>query len=161
MASDYYVLLKGVKGESQAVNMTDYIELDSFSFGASNPADIGGKGLSGGKASLSDFSFTCGLDSSSYQILKSLYAGTSVDTVTFAGRKTGGGGQPYLYLQCIMTNCFITGHGTGGGSTGVPSQSVSLAYEQIEYQYYTQDSATGAVSLAGNATYNIAQVNVT
>ena len=69
MASDYYLLIDGVTGESQAVDMTNYIELDSFSFGASNPADVGGKGLSAGKASLSDFSFSCGLDSASFQIL--------------------------------------------------------------------------------------------
>jgi len=48
MASDYYLLIQGVTGESQAVGMTNYIELDSFSFGASNPADVGGKGLSAG-----------------------------------------------------------------------------------------------------------------
>lgn len=161
MASDYYVLINGVNGESQAVGMTNYIELDSFSFGASNPADVGGKGLAAGKASLSDFSFSCALDSASYQILKNLYNGTHISTVTFAGRKTGGGGTPYLYLQAIMTNCYVTSHSTGGGATGVPSQSVSIAYEQIEFQYYTQDTSSGQVQLAGNATYNIGQVQQT
>jgi type VI secretion system secreted protein Hcp len=161
MASDYYLLLDGVNGESQAVGMTNYIELDSFSFGASNPADVGGKGLSAGKASLSDFSFTCGLDSSSHQILKSLYTGKHIPKATFAGRKTGGDAKPYLYLQVVMTNCYITSHGTGGGSTGVPSQSCSLAYEQIEYQYFTQDTSSGSVTLAGAATYNIGAVQQT
>jgi type VI secretion system secreted protein Hcp len=161
MASDYYLKIDGVTGESQAVGMTDYIELDSFSFGASNPADVGGKGLSAGKASLSDFSFTCALDSASYQILRNLYTGKHVDTVTFVGRKTGGDAKPYTYLQSIMTNCFITSHSTGGGSSGVPSQSVSLAYEQIEFEYYTQDTASGSVTMAGKATYNIGAVQQT
>jgi type VI secretion system secreted protein Hcp len=158
MASDYYLLINGVKGESQAADMPDHIELDSFSFGASNPADVGGKGLSAGKASLSDFSFTCALDAASPQILKSLYQGTHVPTITFKGRKTGGDGKPYLYLEVDFTNCFITSHGTGGGSAGVPSQSVSFAYEQIEYKYSTQDTAAGTVTNAGNAKYNIGQV---
>jgi type VI secretion system secreted protein Hcp len=160
-ASDYYLLINGVTGESQAVGMTNYIELDSFSFGASNAADVGGKGLSAGKASLSDFSCSCGLDSASYQILKDLYTGAHISTATFAGRKTGGGGTPYLYLQVIMTNCFITSHSLGGGGTGVPSQSFSLAYEQIEYQYYTQDTSSGSVTLAGSATYNVGAVQQT
>jgi len=30
MPSDYYVKIDGIKGESQAVDMTDYIELESF-----------------------------------------------------------------------------------------------------------------------------------
>lgn len=161
MASDYYLLIDGVTGESQAVGMTNYIELDSFSFGASNPADVGGKGLSGGKASLSDFSCTFGMDSASYQVLKNLYNGTHIATCTFVGRKTGGGGTPFTYLKSIMTNCYITSHGTGGGSTGIPSQSVSIAYEQIEFQYYTQDTSSGAVTQAGAATYNIGKVQQT
>ena len=58
MASDAYLLIDGINGESQAQGMTNNIELDSFSFGASNPADVGGKGLSAGKCSLSDFNRT-------------------------------------------------------------------------------------------------------
>lgn len=161
MASDYYLLINGVDGESQAVGMDKHIELDSFSFGASNPADVGGKGLSGGKASLSDFSFTCALDSASYQILRNLYTGKHIDSVTFVGRKTGGDAKPFTYLKSIMTNCYITSHSTGGGSQGIPSQSVSLAYEQIEFEYYTQDTSNGSVTLAGKATYNIGQVQQT
>lgn len=158
MASDNYLLIDGVTGESKAEGMTNYIELDSFSFGASNPADVGGGGLSAGKCSLSDFSFSCAIDSASYQILKNLYAGTHIATSTFKSRKSGGGGSPFVYLTVIMTNCYITSQGTGGGSQGVPTQSVSIAYEQIEFDYYTQDTSSGAVQLAGAATYNIGAV---
>jgi len=70
MANDAYLLIATVDGESVAQGMTNNIELDSFSFGASNPADVGGGGLSAGKCSLSDFSFTCAVDKASYQILK-------------------------------------------------------------------------------------------
>jgi type VI secretion system secreted protein Hcp len=160
MPSDHYLLIKGVKGESVAQGLPSpgsdgYIELDSFSFGASNPADVGGGGLSAGKCSLSDFSFSCALDSSSYQILKNLYTGAHIATVTFLSRKSTGAATPFTYIQSVMTNCYITSHGTGGGSSGVPSQSVSIAYEQIYFQYYTQDTTTGAVTQAGAATYNI------
>jgi type VI secretion system secreted protein Hcp len=159
MASDYYLKINNVKGESQAEDMSECIELDSFSFGASNPADIGGKGLSAGKCSLSDFSFSCAMDSASYQILKNLYRGTHIDSCTFTGRKAGGDAKPYKYLVATMTNCYITSHSTGGGSSGMPTQSASLAYEQIDFQYYTQDSKSGVTSLHGHATYNSAQVN--
>ena len=157
MPSDYYVQIQGVNGESQAQDMSGWIEVDSYSFGASNPADVGGKGLSAGKCSLSDFSFTCALDSASYQILKNLYAGTHIQQVEFKGKKAGGGNTTYVYIDVIMTNCYITSHSTGGGSTGVPSQSVSLAYEKIEFQYWTQDTSSGATQMAGNATFDIGQ----
>jgi type VI secretion system secreted protein Hcp len=153
MASDYRLHINGVKGESQ--EEPEFIELDSFSFGASNPADVGGKGLSAGKCSLSDFSFTCALDSASWQILKDLYKGTHVDESVFKGYKAGGDGKTYRYLEVTMTNCYITAQSTGGGSSGLPSQSVSLAYEQIKYEYFTQDTSTGQVTSAGTAQYNI------
>ena len=38
---------------------------------------------------------------------------------------------PYNYLVATLTNCYITSHSTGGGSSGMPTQSVSIAYEQI------------------------------
>jgi len=145
----------GVKGESQAQGMSDNIELDSWSFGASSPADIGGKGLAAGKPSLSDFTCSWALDSASYQVLKNLVQGTHIDQVTFTGRKIGGGGTPYNYVQVNLSNCLVTGFHTGGGSNGVPSANLSLAYEKIEYQYYTQDSSSGSTSLAGSATYSI------
>jgi type VI secretion system secreted protein Hcp len=158
MASDAYLLIQTVEGESVAQGMTNNIELDSFSFGASNPADIGGGGLSAGKCSLSDFSFTCAVDKASYQILKALYTGQHIASSVFSLRKSTGAATPYTYLQVTMTNCYITSNSIGGGSQGVPSQSVSIAYEQILYTYYTQDTSSGAVTQAGAATYNIGAV---
>lgn len=158
MASDAYLYIDGIKGESQAQGMTENIELDSFSFGASNPADVGGKGLSAGKCSLSDFSCVFGVDQASYQILKNLYAGTHIKSCTFQLRESGGAANPYTYLKVIMTNCYITSDSIGGGSSGKPSQSMSIAYEKIEYQYYTQDTTNGSVTKAGAATYDISQV---
>ena len=158
MPSDYYLLIAGVNGESQAAGMTNNIELDSWNFGASSPADLGGKGLSAGKPSFSDFTCSFSLDAASYQILKDLCEGTHVATATFTGRKTGGGEQPYNYLVITLTKVFVSGFSTGGGSTGTPSASLSLAYEIIEYQYYTQDTSSGSVTLAGSATYDIKQV---
>ena len=161
MPSDYYLLMAGVNGESQAQGMTNNIELDSWNFGASSPAKLGGKGLSAGKPSFSDFTCSFSLDSASYQILKDLCEGTPVTSATFSGRKTGGGATPYTYLVVTLTNCFVSGFSTGGGSSGVPSASLSLAYETIQYQYYTQDTSSGSVTLAGQAQYDIKQVKAT
>jgi len=158
MPSDYYLLIAGVNGESQADGMTNYIDLDSWSFGASCPADVGGKGLSAGKPSLSDFTCSWTLDSSSFQIGKDLVTGTHIANCTFIGRKAGGGNVPYNYLMIVLTNCFITGFSTGGGSQGVPPASLSIAYETINYQYFTQDTSSGATTQAGQFTYNIGAV---
>jgi type VI protein secretion system component Hcp len=60
-----------------------------------------------------------------------------------------------MYIQVVMSNCYITSQSTGGGAQGVPSQSVSIAYAKVEYQYYTQDTTKGTTTSAGTATYDI------
>ena len=158
MPSDYYLLINGVTGESQAANMTNNIELDSWNFGASSPSDLGGKGLSAGKPSFSDFTCSFSLDSASYQLLRNMSQGTHIASATFTGRKTGGGETPYNYLVVTLTNCFITGFSTGGGSTGDTTANLSLTFEIIQYQYYTQDTASGSVTLAGQSQYDVKQI---
>jgi len=161
MPSDYYITIAGINGETQAQGMTNAIELDSWSWGASNPASLGGKGLAAGKPSLSDFNCSFALEAASYAIVQNLTKGTHIATATFTGRKTGGGGTPYTYLLITMSNCFIASFSTGGGSSGTPPASLGIAYEKIQYQYYTQDTSSGSVTLAGQATYDIKQVNAT
>lgn len=151
-----YILLKGIDGESKTVGKDKNIECESYSFGASNPANLGSNGLSGGTVSLSDFSFTCEVDASSAQILNQLYNGKPVDSAVFTLQESGGGANPYDYITVTFTNCYITSHSMGGGQQGKPTQSVSFAYEQIQYAFSTQNSADGSVQNAGNATYNIA-----
>ena len=67
MAMDTYLQLDGVTGEATRANYTGWIELDSFSFGASNPVSIGtgSTGAGAGKASLSSFNVMKRTDSSS------------------------------------------------------------------------------------------------
>jgi len=161
MPSDYYLLIDKVKGETQAEDMKDNIELDSWSWGASNPAHISGQGLAAGKPSLSDFTCSFTLDAASPMIVNHLHKGTHLASATFTGRKTGGDGKPYKYLVITLTDVFVTGFSTGGGSQGVPPASLSLAYEEISYKYFTQDTKSGSVSLAGEAKYNIKQVKAT
>jgi len=158
MPSDYYLVIKGIKGESEAEDMKEHVELESWSWGASNPASLGGKGLSAGKPSLSDFTCSFALEAASPTMIAQLTKGTHIDSATFTGRKTGGDGKPYKYLTIEMKSCFLTSFNTGGGSSGTPPASLSIAYEEIKYSYFTQDTKSGSVTLAGAATYNIKQV---
>jgi type VI secretion system secreted protein Hcp len=156
-----YILLNGINGESNTTGKENNIEVESYSYGASNPANLGSSGLSGGTVSLSDFSFTCEVDASSAQILNQLYNGKPIDSAVFTLQESGGGGNPYDYITVTFTNCYITSHSFGGGAQGKPTQSVSFAYEQIQYAFSTQNSADGSVQNKGNATYNIATATTT
>ena len=153
MPGSAFLLLNGITGESKT--MANNIEVESYSFGASNPANLGSNGLSGGTPSLSDFSFTCEIDAASAAILSQLYSGKPIDSAVFTLVESTGDAQAPPYLTVTFTNCYVTSHSLGGGNQGKPSQSVSFAYEQIAYAFSTQDSAAGTVSNKGNATFNI------
>jgi type VI protein secretion system component Hcp len=56
-----------------------------------------------------------------------------------------------------MTKVYITSWSFGGGSAGIPNQSVTMAYEEVKFEYFTQDTDSGSVTQAGSATYNIAK----
>lgn len=156
MPSDALILIAGINGESQQSGFTNYIELDSISWGAASEVDISNKGMSAGKPHLQDLNMTFGLDSASFQIIQNLSKGTHIANATFCGRKAGGGGTNFTYLIITLTGVIVHSFSFGGGSSGIPSASLSLAYEQVQYQYFTQDTSSGGVTLAGQATYNIA-----
>ena len=59
MASDMFLKLgNGIKGETKDSKHKDELDIMSFSWGVSNPTSHYGGGLSAGKASFGDFSFT-------------------------------------------------------------------------------------------------------
>src|SRR6201988_195169 len=110
-----YILRKGIDGESKTVGKDKNIECESYSFGASNPANLGSNGLSGGTVSLSDFSFTCEVDASSAQILSQLYNGKPVDSAVFTLQESGAGANPYDYITFHFANYYINVHSKGYG----------------------------------------------
>ena len=55
-ASDYYLKIDGVDGETSAAPAS--IEVQSFSWGTSNPTSVGSSGMSAGKVNVQDLSVT-------------------------------------------------------------------------------------------------------
>src|SRR5690242_2309524 len=103
MPSDYYLLMEGVNGESQAEGMANNIELETWGFEANSEPALGGTGLSAGKPQYEQFTCSFPLDKASFQLLKNLSKGTHIGSVKFAGRKTGGDSKPYTYLVVTLT----------------------------------------------------------
>lgn len=119
-------------------NGTLNIELNSFSFGASNPADVGGGGLSPGKVSLSDFTFTSELDSPGTIPLVQLAAtGTVFGSVncSFYGGPAVVGAAPSPYLTALLTNVVIRGFSIGddGSGNGTQRAKFRLIYKGIQW----------------------------
>src|SRR5262245_60253892 len=161
MSFDTYLKVEGpnVDGESLAKGMENWIEVFSFSWGASNPTTVGttSSGLSAGKVSMSSFNIMKKQEVSSCKLFAQCCAGNHYDKATVEMRKATGidGGQK-TFMKYIFSNVFVESiqwsGSTGGDDT--PTESVSFAYAKVEMEYYKQDMK-GDVKKAGNASYDL------
>lgn len=145
--SHHPILLKlnGIKGESQDGNSLykDAIEINSFSFGVTNPVSVlKGGGGGAGKAKYTDFSLTKYLDSASLTLLKNLASGHAIQDGTLYFFKTGQD-KPYLTIQ--LNEIFVTSQQQGvTDSDDRMSESITLMAAQMTFTY-TQYGTDGRV----------------
>jgi type VI secretion system secreted protein Hcp len=135
MAFDTYLKLYGLPGEDVGEPHKDWIELLSWSWGASNtPASAHGSGGGGGagKVSVHDLSFTKPIDKTSPLLLSSCCAGTHIKKAVLFVRKAGGEQQDYY--QVTLSDCLVSSFQTGGGTQDPPLDRVDLRFRTAEVQ---------------------------
>ena len=151
MAVDYFLKLDGIAGESADENHTGWIQLMSFSTGASQVTSVAGTGGSGaGKADLADFSIMKYLDKATAPIFKALVMGTHIKTGSVEAVKAGAGGKPFLKYE--FQEMFVTNQQLSASSE-IPTESVSFSYNQIKIEYSTQNEQ-GITQTIGSVTHN-------
>jgi type VI secretion system secreted protein Hcp len=136
MATRIFLKLGDIKGSSKDDKKhTDWIELTSFGFGLSNNISSveKAKGNPGGEAShLSDVSLTKVVDKTSPLLLSYCSAGK-----VFSKAEIECNEEAELLMKMTLTNAAIANVSIGGGTGGVPVESLSLAYSKIVWQYKT------------------------
>ncbi len=155
MAIEYHLKFGTIKGESAATKHKEEIELLSWSWGASNPTTIVGAGMSAGKVSMSDLNFTKHVDKSSPKLLELLVTGKHVDDATLYCSKQTGGKTPEDFVTIKLKEVYVSSYQTGGSSgEDVGTESVSITYGVINFDYKVQDKA-GTLTSAGNVEYDL------
>lgn len=148
MPHDAFIMIDGITGESP----NGYIEIDSFSFGASNPtsASSGTGGGGAGKVSLSDFSITKKLDGSSPQLFKNVVNGTHIPYVTLLIKSVESVNGDMVTIK--FTDVFISMYKLDETPVNQipnfpcppnqsgPVESISFNFEQLSFQ--TEPSTT-------------------
>lgn len=155
-ATDFFLVLDGIKGESADDKMKskDAIDIESFSWGISNAgsfSSIGGGGS--GKSSFSDLSFMKNVDKSSPALAQHCATGKHIKKATLHVRKAGGGQKEYytVTLEDILVSSFQASASNG---SPVIMDSFSLNYAKIEWKYMVQD-AKGAMTAGGDFKYDV------
>lgn len=154
MAVDYYLKLDQIQGEAADSSFKDQIQIQSWSWGASQVSSVAGSGGSGaGKADLSDFSITTNFDKATPKLFNSIVVGQHIKTGTMSAVKSGAKGKPYLKVD--FKEMFVT-HLQISASSEVPTISVGFTYNEIKIDYSAQNE-DGNLESTGPVTYNLKQ----
>jgi len=160
MASDMFLELTNVKGESTVKGFEEKMDIHSFSFGVSNTGTAGyGGGAGAGRANVSDLSLGKLVDKATPILYKFCFSGKHIDKATLTVRKAGGD-KPVEYLKYEMTEVFITSvqsSDSAGGS--IASESLSLNFNKLVMTYSGQDKS-GAAKAESPVTLDIAENTV-
>ncbi len=141
-ASDYFLTIDGVKGGSTEKNHKDAIDVLSFDWGLSAPVSSGGgPGLSGGKATFSDFSWTQDVDTAVPTLFVDAATGKNHPTATFD--LVTAGPKPFTYLTMTFSNVILTSLDLSGSSGSDPLVSASFAYSKVKMEVITQNDKGG------------------
>ncbi len=158
MAFDAFLKITGITGESTDTNHEGWIEVLSFSWGASNSVNASARGASAGKAAATDFSFLKQTDSASPQIFLKLCEGYEFSQVSLACRKSAASaaGEPESdFLKIEFYNVLFTGI-TEGGNTATdqqPAETISFAFQKVVFAE-TATTAAGGAGATITGTFN-------
>jgi type VI secretion system secreted protein Hcp len=157
-AVDYFLKIDGIQGESMADKHKDEIDVESFSWGATQSgtfATAGGGGA--GKVSMQDFHFTMPHSKASPALMLACAQGDHLKNAILTCRKAGKDQQEFL--KVTMSDVLVSSYQTGGSAGGnvIPTDQISLNFAKIEHEYKAQD-ATGKLTGSVKKWFNLKEV---
>ncbi|MGA9627677.1 MAG: type VI secretion system tube protein Hcp [Bryobacteraceae bacterium] len=151
---DYFLKIDGIPGESQDKTHKNEIQLNSFSWGATNAGTSAtGGGAGAGKVHFSDFSITKSVDKASPKLMLACANGEHIKSAVLTCRKAGKEQQEYLkytFTDLLISKFWI------GGTEVMPADEVSLNFSKVEMEYKAQ-KADGTLDGAIKASYDVKQ----
>lgn len=137
MAADIFFKIGDIKGESMDDKHKGEIEVLSWSWGVSQTGTMAfGSGGGSGKAAFQDIHFTHHVDKASPTLAKACATGEHIKDAVLTVRKAGKGQQEFLFLK--LSDVIITGVQQSGAGGDAPSESVSIAFSKITFDYKPQ-----------------------
>jgi type VI secretion system secreted protein Hcp len=158
MASDFFLKIEGIPGESNDAKHKEQIDISSFSWGETNQGFQTGGGGGAGKVTFQDLSFTADVSKASPKIAYHCAQGKHITKAEIFARKQGDGQQDYYVIT--LEDVIVTTYQTHGGANVIPSESFTLMPSKFKWKYSPQKkdgSLETAVEfgwdLKGNAKY--------
>ena len=144
MAYDAFLKLDNVNGEVQDSQFEKWIEVDSFSWGASNAGtSASGSGGGAGKVSFQDLHITKPTDTSSATLFLKCANGQHFQKADLYVRKAGGdaSGASSVFLKIELQDVLVSSVLFEGAIEGDdrPTEEVTFNFGKIYYEYDAED----------------------
>lgn len=135
MATDIFIKIGDIKGESPDAKHKDEVEVLSWSWGVSQPGSVSGGG-GAGKAGFSAFSFVHRLDKASPLLLRACATGERIKEAIVTHRKAGQGQQEFLIIK--MNDVLVTSVQPAVSNSDGGIEAVSLQMGKVGLEYKPQ-----------------------
>jgi len=150
---DYFLKIDGIPGESSDEGHKDWINLESWSWGATQTGTSGGGGA--GKVSVDSFSFGKTVDKASPKLFESLTTGKHLKDATLELCLSNEvGSRSLCYLTIKLSDVLVSSYQIGGSGGDVPTDQFSLNFSKIEFEY-TPQKEDGTLDTPVNAGYDV------
>jgi len=132
-AVNYFLVVQGIEGESTSAQFEGTIEIESFSWGATQSASTGtGGGGGAGKVSLSDFSVLKRVDKASPQLFLACATGRHIPRALLMARRNS---PNVVFLQYELSDVLVSSFKDVGTEGEYPLEEVTFTYAKIEFKY--------------------------
>jgi type VI secretion system secreted protein Hcp len=144
MAVDMFLKLDGINGESRDSKHKGEIEIESFSWGASNSGSAShGAGGGAGKVAMQDFHFVTRVSKASPQLFLACASGEHLRSGVLTVRRSGDRQQEFL--KVTMSDLLVSSwKQEGNAGDEVPQDLVSMNFSKIRVDYTEQSNAGGS-----------------
>jgi type VI protein secretion system component Hcp len=138
MATDMFLELDGIKGESRDAKHKDKIDVLTWGWGLSNTGTFhNGSGGGAGRANFKAFTVQKFIDTASCVLMYHAACGKRIAQGTFSVRKAGGSPLDYLifkFADLTVTHVYPELSGERG------TEIIALNFRKVETEYKTQDA---------------------
>jgi type VI secretion system secreted protein Hcp len=136
MASDAFLKIDGISGESTDEKHKDWIEILSFTHGISQPSSAasGTGGRTGARVNMSDFSVMKVVDKASPYLAQACCDGRHLKEVKVEFCEASG--DKHIYMVYTMENVIISGlQPSGSKGDDKPLENVTFNFGKIKWEY--------------------------
>jgi type VI secretion system secreted protein Hcp len=154
MATDMFLKIDDIKGESNDSKHKGEIEVFAWSWGAAQMgASHGNSGSGAGKVQISDLTITKYVDRSTPVVFQMCASGKAIKTGVLTVRKAGG--TPLEYIKITFTQAIISAVTYGAGADDRIPETVTFNFASVQFDYVPQ-KADGSADATVTTKYDIA-----